>query len=269
MTQTDVLPPEPEPMHEVQVRLPLAKPRVTYVLLGLIILMFFIETVLGGSTSTSVLVNLGAQVNLLVWDGEVWRLLASMFLHIGVSHLLFNAWALYSLGRDAEAFYGSARFLAIYLVAGLFGGLAYYLLGPAESATGVSAGASGAIFGIIGAELAYWLRNRTLFGAFGRQRLLNLAVLAGINLVFGATIPGINNLAHLGGLVSGFLLAAALAPRYEVRLEWAGLSPAPRLVDRNPAWLQAIAVVIAILLGVVAFSLGGEKWAAFEPLLRR
>ncbi len=269
MTQTDVLPPETEPAHEVQVKLPLAKPRATYVLLGLIVLVFLVETVLGGSTSTTVLVNLGAQVNLLVWAGEVWRLLASMFLHIGVSHLLFNAWALYSLGREAEAFYGSVRFLAIYFVAGLFGGLAYYVLGPAASVVGVSAGASGAIFGIIGAELAYWLRNRGLFGAFGRQRLLNLAVLAGINLVFGATIPGINNLAHVGGLVSGFLLAVALAPRYEARWEWVGLNPAPRLVDRHPVWVQVIAVVIAILLGVAVLSLGGARWAAYEPLLRR
>ncbi len=263
MTQSDVLPPEPKPVHEVQMRLPLAKPRVTYFLLGLIVLVFFIETALGGSTSIGVLKGLGGQVNLWVWDGEVWRLLTAMFLHSGVPHLLFNAWALYILGRDTEAFYGSVRFVAIYLIAGLFGGLAYYLFGSSASATDVSVGASGAIFGIIGAELAYWLRNRTLFGALGRQRLLNLVVLVGINLVFGATMPGINNLVHVGGLISGFLLAMVLAPRYEVIWDWIGLSSAPRLVDRNPAWLQVIAVVFAILLGVAAFSLGGQKWAAF------
>lgn len=251
-----------------QVALPLARPRVIYGLLGLILAVFLVETVLGGSTRTAVLVTLGAQVNLLVWQGEVWRLLTAMFLHIGVQHLLFNGWALYSLGRDVEMFYGSGRFTILYFVAGLFGSVAYYLLGAPTSAVTVSAGASGAVFGIIGAELAFWLRNREVFGVFGRQRLLNLGILVAINLFFGFTVPGINNLAHLGGLGSGFLLALALAPHYQVVLRWDVFGPTPRLANTASLIVQVAAVALAVILLFAGLALGDQRWTALAPRLR-
>lgn len=247
--------------------LPLARPRVVYALLGLIGAAFLAETALGGSTSTRVLVMLGAQVNLLVWEGETWRLLTAMFLHIGVTHLMFNGWALYSLGRDVEMFYGSVRFTILYFVAGLFGGAAYYVLGAATTAVTVSAGASGAVFGVIGAELAFWLRNRELFGAFGRQHLLNLGILVMINLFFGFTVPGINNLAHLGGLISGFLLALALAPRYQVVLKWSAFGPTPQLVNTVSSVVQIAAVALAVILLLAGLGLGDQRWTTLAPRL--
>lgn len=259
---------QPAAPRQASLALPLARPRITYVLLGVILIGFLAETVLGGSTSTGVLVALGAQVNLLVWQGEVWRLLTAMFLHIGVQHLLFNGWALYSLGRDVEMFYGSGRFTILYFIAGLFGGVAYYLLGAPQTGVTVSAGASGAVFGIIGAELAFWLRNRQLFGGFGRQRLLNLGILIAINLVFGFTVPGINNLAHLGGLISGFLLAFALAPHYGVVVKWSDLGPTPRLVNTSSTAVQAAAVALALLLLLAGLALGDQRWAALAPLFK-
>ena len=266
MTEAEVLPPETP--QERRSPVPLAKPYVTYLLLGIITVIFLAEVALGGLTSTRILVPMGAQINLLVWEGERWRMLAAIFLHIGVTHYLFNAWALYSLGRDAEAFYGSLRFAVIYFVAGLFGGLAYYLLGAERTAVVISAGASGAIFGVIGAELAFWLRNRLLFGDFGKQRLMNLAILVGINVVFGFSTAGINNLAHMGGLVSGFVLALALTPRYEVAWEWNEHGQTPRLVNRSPLWLQVAAVGFIILLFIVGLDIGDQRWAAIAPLLR-
>jgi rhomboid protease GluP len=248
--------------------MPLAKPYVTYVLLGIITVVFVAEVALGGLTSIRILEPMGAQINLLVWQGQYWRLLASMFLHIGVTHYLFNAWALYSLGRDIESFYGSLRFIVIYLLSGLFGGLAFYLLGAPQTAFVPSAGASGAIFGIIGAELAFWLRNRLLFGDFSKQRLTNLAILVGINVVFGVSTPGINNLAHMGGLVSGFALAWVLAPRYEVTWKWDELGQTPRLVDRNPVWPQIAIVIVAVALLIAGLSLGDQRWAAIASMLR-
>ena len=189
-----------------RVRLPLSRPAITYVMLGAIVFVFILESVTGGSTNSQNLIRLGAQVNSAVANGELWRLLAAMFLHIGVSHIAFNGWALFSLGTDVEGFYGPVRFALIYFFAGLLGNIAYYLLGP----DGISAGASGAVFGLIGAEVAFFLANRELFGSFGRQRLGNLGVLIAINLFFGFTVPGINNLAHLGGLVGGLLLGWGL-----------------------------------------------------------
>src|SRR5690606_27093416 len=116
---------------------------------------------------------------------------------IGLQHILFNGWALFSVGREVEAMYGSLWFTVIYLAAGLAGNIGYYWLGDSV----LSAGASGAVFGLIGAEAAFFLTNRSLFGKLGSQRLGNLGVLIAINLVFGFTVPGINNIAHLGGLI--------------------------------------------------------------------
>jgi len=247
----------PSPPLQLSVRLPLARPWVTYVLLAVVGLAFIGETVLGGSTNVYTLVGLGAQVNALVAQGAYWRLLSAMFLHIGLMHLAFNGWALFSLGREVEALYGSGRFTVIYLLAGLFGGLATYLAGL----EGLSAGASGAIFGLVGAEIAYFLRNRRLFGAFSKQQLANLFTLVGINLVFGFTLAGVNNWAHLGGLAAGFALGWGLTPRY--LLAWGDfvddggeLVRRPLMFDANPVWRRALVVLVAVLLLMAGLWLG-------------
>jgi len=245
-------------------RLPLAKPIVTYVLLGLIAAVFILETILGGSTTLTTLEKLGAQVNSQVASGDYWRLLAAMFLHIGLTHIAFNGWALFSLGHEVEAFYGSGRFMTIYLLSGLFGSLAYYLLG----ADVLSAGASGAVFGLVGAETAYFLRNRGLFGALGRQRLGNLAVLVGVNLVLGFTISGVNNIAHLGGLMGGAVLGCALAPRFQVVWGLTAAGPAPRLVDRTPRWLQVAVLLVAVVTLFGGLTVGNQRWAGSAAVLR-
>lgn len=257
---------------QISGRLPLSQPRVTYGLLVTIGVAFVIQLLAGGSTNTRALVTVGAQVNSLVAGGEVWRLLTAMFLHIGLQHIAFNAWALFSLGRDVEAFYGSFRFTILYFVAGLAGNVVYYLLGPDI----LSAGASGAVFGMVGSQAAFFLLNRELFGSFGRERLANLAVLIGINLVFGFTVPGINNLAHLGGLISGFLLGLALSPRYQivhVMIEGPAELPMPTVaravLDRRSRPLSALAVAIAIALLVGGVRLGNQRWASNVDVLRQ
>lgn len=267
MSESEVLPPEPaQPMRLI---LPLTQPRVVYGILGLVGLAFLAETLMGGSTRTAVLMTLGAHINVLVAQGERWRLFTAMFLHIGTMHILFNGWALYSLGKEIETLYGSLRFTVIYLLAGLFGNLAYYLIGSDATAVVVSAGASGGVFGIVGAEVAFWLRNRELFGKFGQQRLLNLALLVGINLVLGFTSAGINNLAHLGGLISGFLIAFILTPHYQVTWAWADQGMAPRLVNRTPIWLQVVVVLFAIVVLMVGLNLGDARWADLAKMFTR
>ncbi len=264
--QTPATPPD-----AVRVRLPLAQPRITYVLLALVGLAFVAQLLAGGSTNTQTLIKVGAQVNSLVATGDFWRLLTAMFVHIGFTHIAFNAWALFSLGRDVEAFYGSIWFTAIFFISGLGGNLAYYLLGPDV----LSAGASGAVFGLIGSETAFFLLNRELFGTFGRQRLSNLAVLIGINLVFGFTVPGINNFAHLGGLVTGFVLSLALAPRYRVRLvSFTGTTEQPgpifgrALFDLRSQPVRVAAVMLAIVLLFGAWQLGNQRWVGSADVLR-
>jgi rhomboid protease GluP len=202
--------------------IPLSRPIVTWVLLGSIAVMFGVETAIGGSTDTDVLVRLGAKVPHLIAAGQYWRLFTSMFLHIGIAHILFNGYALLIIGVELERIFGAGRFLAVYVLSGLFGSLASYAFVPS-----LAAGASGAIFGLIGALAAFFLLHRERLGSWGRARLGNIAFLIVINLFFGFTQQGIDNMAHLGGLVSGFALGWAVAPRYQVDFL------TMRAVDRN------------------------------------
>lgn len=248
----------------MSVRLPLQKPRVVYVFLVLIGLMFAAELALGGSQNQETLRRLGAQVNPLVAVGELWRLVAAMFLHIGLQHILFNGWALFSVGREVEAMYGSLWFTVIYLLAGLAGNIAYYWLGDSV----LSAGASGAVFGLIGAEAAFFLRNRELFGKLGSQRLGNLGVLIAINLVFGFTVPGINNIAHLGGLIMGFGLGLLLAPRFAVEWRWEGTGVQGHVADRQRKTVRLVAALTAAALLFGGWQLGNARWQNNAETLR-
>lgn len=134
-----------------------------------------------------------------VADGEYYRLFTSMFLHYGIAHLALNMFALWVLGRNLEGALGPVRYLVLYLVAGLGGSVATYVFTPAAEA----AGASGAIYGLF-AALFILLRR------LGRDTSAVISVIV-INLVFSFVVPGISIVAHLGGLITGGVVASALA----------------------------------------------------------
>ena len=247
--------PAPAPQQS-GLRVPLAKPVVTYVLLGLILLAFVVDFALTQLAGDRIVFILGAQWNEAIAQGWYWQLFTSIFLHSGLTHLLFNAYALFILGRDVEAFYGHKWFLAIYLLAGLAGSVAWYALGDRTP----SVGASGAIFGLIGAEAAFYVRNRRLFGQFGRQRLGNLAILIVINLVFGFTVPNINNIAHLGGLVAGFALGYLLAPGYAIRYGDGDLSGIRQLIDERTTGMRVLVILAAVVALLALVVLGNQRW---------
>lgn len=175
-----------------------AQPPVTVLLLVAIGAMFALETVLGGSTDGAVLVKLGANVSELVRAGQWWRLVTSMFLHIGFFHLLLNGWALYQLGGLYESWVGSRAMVVTYFVAGAAGSMASVVW-----TRGLSAGASGAIFGLLGALIAVLVRHRHRLRPQAKWLLAQLAGWALINIFFGLSSPGIDNAAHFGGLVAG------------------------------------------------------------------
>lgn len=230
--------------------LPMHRAWITPALLVLNFLIFVAMEVAGGSTSSCVLLRFGAKFNYLIAEGQWWRLLTPVFLHIGVVHLLFNEYALWIFGREVERLFGSLRFLVIYILAGLFGSLASFAFSPA-----LSAGASGAIFGIIGALAAFFLRNRARFGEMGRRQLSGLIAVIGLNLFLGFTIAGIDNFGHIGGLVGGFLLGLALTPLYTLEPDF-HLALGARVVDRNSLSRSAWAVVLAVVLLLVLLQVG-------------
>jgi rhomboid protease GluP len=191
--------------------IPLGRPRWTYVIIGIDIAIFLLMTLAGGTQNPVVLDRFGANTAwLIAGQGEYWRLFTANFIHIGIVHLAFNMFALYQLGRQIESLYGQPRFLTIYLLSGLSGTVFSYLL-----TQGRSAGASTALFGLFGALLVYFYKYRDYFGSFGRQQLINLAVILLINVLIGLS-PGsnIDNWGHFGGFVGGLFLGWFLCPRY-------------------------------------------------------
>ena len=164
--------------------------------------------------------NEGALIPALVAEGEAWRLVSSVFLHSGVVHLGFNMLSLYFLGSFVEEAFGRSRFLALYLLSGVSGGLAYLYFGGFNAP---AVGASGAIFGLLGGVLGYALRR----GAFSWQNPLirQLLILLALNLYLGFSIPNISNTAHLGGLAGGFAFGWLVAPTVYSRKRLRAISP--------------------------------------------
>jgi membrane associated rhomboid family serine protease len=152
----------------------------------------------------------GARVNSAVLDCQWHRLLSPVFLHGGWMHLLSNAFSLWRMGPLVEASYGTARTALLYLLAGLGGNLAGLAFGAGR---GMSVGASGAVFGMIGATGGYVLRNRRALGSYGDALLTNCGQILLLNLFIG-TRPGsgIDNIAHLGGVATGLLAGVLVAP---------------------------------------------------------
>lgn len=150
----------------------------------------------------------GANFGPATQDGEWWRLGTAMFLHFGVLHLLINMWALWDGGQWVERMYGPFRFTLLYATAGLFGNLLSLVMHAGQA---VSGGASGAIFGVYGALLSYlWHQRRFLRPDEFRWLFWGALGFSGLTIVFGLLIPGIDNAAHVGGLLSGLLLGRGL-----------------------------------------------------------
>jgi membrane associated rhomboid family serine protease len=204
-------------------------------LLAASVVVFMAMSAKGGTKNLDTLLRFGANYGPAIGRGEVWRLFTAMFVHIGLLHILFNSYVLYVLGRDAEAFLGQWRFLVTYLGAGLTASIASVCM----AGTRVSAGASGAIFGLGGALLAYALLNRRALPVrLFSHWVKNLLFFVVLNLMIGLMHKGIDNWAHGGGLVGGFLFGLCLVPL---------VGDGGRLRLRN---LGALGLAAALALGV-------------------
>jgi len=157
-----------------------------------------------------------AYVPLILEEGQFYRLFTCMFLHFGVTHLFNNMLVLFALGDLLEKEVGNVRYLIIYIIGGLGGSVASLIYQAGAAQNTVSAGASGCIFAVIGALLYIVLVNR---GRLETITTYGLVIMIGITLYHGFTSTGIDNMAHIGGLVSGFLLACIL---YRRRLKTPG-----------------------------------------------
>ncbi|MDX8341826.1 rhomboid family intramembrane serine protease [Rossellomorea sp. YZS02] len=185
------------------------KPFFTYFFIAVQVIMFLILELNGGSKDPETLIEYGAKYNPLMIEGEWWRLVTPIFLHIGLLHLLMNTLALYYLGMAVEKMFGRTRFVVIYLLSGVTGTLASFLF-----TSNLSAGASGAIFGCFGALLYFGVLHPSTFFRTMGPNIIGVILL---NLALGFSLPGIDNAGHLGGLIGGFLVAGIVSLPHNVR----------------------------------------------------
>ncbi|WP_409070193.1 rhomboid family intramembrane serine protease [Clostridium sp. FAM 1755] len=181
------------------------KAAITKIIIGINIFMYLITAFLSKSILSSdirVLVFLGAKANSFINNGEYYRLITSMFLHGGLIHLALNMYALNSIGPLIENYFGKVKYLIIYFISGILSSYFSYLFSPS-----VSIGASGAIFGVLGATLIIAYKNRK---RGGKEFLNNIISVIVVNLILGFSIPNVDNFGHIGGLIGGIIVTLIL-----------------------------------------------------------
>lgn len=190
---------------------------VNLTLIGLNIIVFFLVEITGSSEDLSHMVKWGAAYTPYILEGEYYRLFTSMFLHFGAEHLINNMVLLFFVGYYLEQHVGKLQYLLLYLGGGLLGNLCS--LGG-EWMSGdyyVSAGASGAVFAVLGALFVLVLRHRGQIGTLSVQRLFLMILMS---VYVGFTSAGVDNLAHVGGLIGGALLALVLSAFTRSETRW-------------------------------------------------
>lgn len=251
MEELPVNEPEPTPEQEPQVR-PLRikrrKPIVTWILIGISVLVYGLQLWTKQKYGADIPLQYGAKFAPLIrYYHQYWRLIAPIFIHGGNMHLLVNMYSLYNIGRGLESEYGHISFLFFYLISGAGGFVLSYLKSP-ES---VSVGASTAIFGLVAAEAFFILKNqRILSNPKGALRSVLSVIL--LNLLIGMN-SGIDNWGHLGGLITGAIMAYAAGPILALKLDAdSGLS----LADSVPVRTRVITYTLtALLLAAMVYAL--------------
>ncbi len=210
---------------------------ITYLLILACIATYFIDFILSGpdvitGETLGVLGVWGANFGPYVKDGQIYRIFSHMFLHLSLVHILCNMYSLFVVGSQIETFLGKAKYIFIYFVSGICGGLLSAFLNSSTT----SVGASGAIFGLMGAMLYFCYYYRTYLGEALKKQIIPVIAL---NLMLGFMLPGIDNSAHIGGLVAGIFATMAV-----------GVESKSKPFERVSGF-----ICLAIFVGVIAFML--------------
>jgi len=250
MNQTPAPSYETRQPQEVHITFPSIVPKATYAILGFTVFVYLMQllsvTVLGYAVNNIDWLEIfGARINSAIYSGEVWRFITPVFLHGSPAHIFFNMYALLSIGSFIERQFGHSRFLLLYFLSAFSGNVFSFLL---ASESGLSVGASTAIFGLIAAEAVFFYQNRKLFGRQARQAMGNAVFIIAINLFIGLS-PGIDNWGHAGGLLGGAIFTWFAGSRWET----VGLPPILQLQDqREVREIILGAGMVVILFGMLA-----------------
>jgi rhomboid protease GluP len=214
--------PTPESGQWVTVKAPGVAPIISYIILGLTILVYvlqvisaqilganFLEYMLQGASNgvyADLLAVMGMKINQYILQGQYWRFFTPVLLHGSILHIAFNMYALYVIGPSLEQRFGHTRFLLLYMLSAFAGNVASFIFSSASSL-----GSSTAIFGLIGAQGIFLYRNRQMFAGRARSAITQIVFIAALNLAIGTT-PGIDNWGHVGGLLAGLLFTWLAGP---------------------------------------------------------
>ncbi len=212
---------------EIKIFRPRRRIRLSYVIIAVNVLMWLFTEYYSKQYGTDGNLFFGAKFNPLIMSGEYWRLITPLFLHGDIIHLFFNSYSLYAVGPVVEDLFGKAKFVVIYFIAGIMGNIASFAF-----STHMSVGASGAIFGLLGALVYLIKKDKRIFkSSFGTGITITIVY----NLIYGFMNKQIDNFAHIGGLVGGFAVATAV-----------GLAGERKSVNaRLTAWLLVIAMAFS------------------------
>ncbi len=232
-----------EPVARISLRLETNKPIVTYVLVGVTVIMYVLQMISDIVVGYDLPALFGMKVNELIIRGEIWRLFTPALLHGGLLHIFFNMYALFSIGREIELYYGHWRYLALYSVSAFAGNVFSFLFTAAPSL-----GASTAIFGLIGALALFIYQNRKFFKN-SRAMLTNSLMVIAINLFVIGSLQFVDNFGHLGGLLGGALFAWLAGPIWAPK----GIFPVIDISDtRNNSRTLPVALGVFMLFALVA-----------------
>ena len=200
---------------------------VMYIILGINSNNFF-------NIGINALVNFGGNNLLIVQSGEVWRLISAAFLHVSLIHLLVNMYSLVIIGTQVETFIGKFKFLFVYLISAICGNLLSLIFNEANI---VSVGASGAIFGLMGALLYFGYHYRLYLSEAIKTQIIPVIVL---NLLLGFMVSGVDNAAHIGGLIGGYLASMAI-----------GIENKSKTRDKVNGWI--VLILLIVFLSYIVF----------------
>jgi rhomboid protease GluP len=239
--QTDI--PEESTARQAKIELPDRKSMVTMTIMVITVLMYAFQLLSNVIYGYDLPAALGKKSNELIISGQYWRLITPVLLHGSILHLGFNMYALYILGRRVEQFFGSLRFLALYIIAGITGNVFSFFFTAAPSL-----GSSTAVFGLLAAEGIFIYQHRELFGEQFKIALRQIIQVAVINIIIGLS-PGIDNWGHIGGLIGGVIFSWFGGPIFKVKAVPSGLKLED--VSARINYLLTIGLMFLALTGLV------------------
>ena len=197
---------------------------MTFTIIGVTVFIYLLQLASEFLLQLDLPVAFFAKANSLIREGQLWRFLTPALVHGSPPHILFNMYALLSFGTGLERHFGHGRFLLLYALGAFSGNVMSFLL-----SSGISVGASTAVFGLVGAEGIFLYQNRRLFAGQFRNAIGNIVFIIAVNLFIGFSTPNIDNVGHVGGLVGGSIFTFLAGPVWEVE----GIQPMLQLVDQR------------------------------------